>query len=581
MASSMRIEKRKPKKTAAAAPKAKVGSAAAAAAALFAHNGKAKKEVANGNGIKGGVVAKVQRPTAPPRYPVKAEDVMDDSSDAGDNMYLEDDIKHGAATHDDHLLAELEERGDADSICEDVIGSSVEDRFFPDIPGSCTPMDAMRLRRLLREVGPTEFVSQTVESGAYTAKKLLTAFSVRPPEFLEGAMDEDYLPFLSLAVTRELQKRAKLFQYNTVDDAVSLLKRSKNIVVLTGAGISTSLGIPDFRSKDIGLYSMLGDLGLDDPQQVFELSLFHEDPSIFYSVARKVLPNHNRCSPTHAFIALLQQKGKLLTNYTQNIDNIEEVAGIDPERLVQCHGSWSTATCTRCGHRVPGKTLFPTVEAGGIPRCLKCAPKGRPASKVRRKRRSDDDDDGSYGRRTSGRRGVRDRDSVSDSDPDANGGGGGGGGGVMKPDITFFGEQLPRRFGERLFGHDRDLVDLVIVIGTSLKVKPVSELVPVLPAHVPQIYISRDAVSHAHFDIDLLGDCDVVVAELCRRAGWDLNHEMVPPGEEVDISLEEGYWSRHRFRALNKQKPAQKTPAPAPAAAAAPAGTTRRTRAAA
>lgn len=572
----MRIEKRKPKK-AAAAPKAKVGSAAAAAAALFVHSGKAKKQAApNGNGI----VAKVQRPAAPPRYPVKAEDVMDDdSSEAGDNVYLEDDIKHGAAMHDDGLLAELEERGDADSICEDVIGSSVEDRFFPDIPGSCTPMEAMRLRRLLREVGPTEFVSQTVESGVYTAKKLLTAFSVRPPEFLEGAMDEDYLPFLSLAVTRELQKRAKLFQYNTVGDAVSLLKKSKNIIVLTGAGISTSLGIPDFRSKDIGLYSMLGDLGLDDPQQVFELGLFHEDPSIFYSVARKVLPNHDRCSPTHAFIALLQQKGKLLTNYTQNIDNIEEVAGIDPERLVQCHGSWSTATCTRCGHRVPGKTLFPIVEAGGIPRCLKCAPaaRSRPGSKVRRKRRGgggDDDGDGSYGsRRTSGRRsgGRGDRDSASDSDLE--------GGGVMKPDITFFGEQLPRRFGERLFGHDRDLVDLVIVIGTSLKVKPVSELVPVLPAHVPQIYISRDAVSHAHFDIDLLGDCDVVVAELCRRAGWDLNHEMVPPDEEVDISLEEGYWSRHRFRAV--KKPGQQRPAAVPvsAVAAAPAGTARRTRA--
>ncbi|KLU86602.1 NAD-dependent histone deacetylase SIR2 [Magnaporthiopsis poae ATCC 64411] len=272
MASSMRIEKRKPKKAAAAAPKAKIGGAAAAAAALFAQGGKAKKQVAaNGNG--NGIVGRVQRPAAPPRYPVKAEDVMDDSSEAGDNVYLEDDIKHGAAMHDDGLLAELEERGDADSICEDVIGSSVEDRFFPDIPGSCTPMEAMRLRRLLREVGPTEFVSQTVESGVYTAKKLLTAFSVRPPEFLEGAMDEDYLPFLSLAVTRELQKRAKLFQYNTVDDAVSLLQKSKNIIVLTGAGISTSLGIPDFRSKDIGLYSMLGDLGLDDPQQVFELGL--------------------------------------------------------------------------------------------------------------------------------------------------------------------------------------------------------------------------------------------------------------------------------------------------------------------
>ena len=61
-----------------------------------------------------------------------------------------------------------------------------------------------------------------------------------------------------------------------------------------------------------------------------------------------------------------------------------------------------------------------------------------------------------------------------------------------QPDITFFGESLPSGFHERLVEHDRDLVDLVIVIGTSLKVAPVSEVVGFLPSHVPQIFISRD-----------------------------------------------------------------------------------------
>lgn len=62
----------------------------------------------------------------------------------------------------------------------------------------------------------------------------------------------------------------------------------------------------------------------------------------------------------------------------------------------------------------------------------------------------------------------------------------------LQPDITFFGEPLPPTFNDRLVNHDRNLVDLVLVIGTSLKVAPVSEVVGYLPANVPQIYISRE-----------------------------------------------------------------------------------------
>lgn len=60
-----------------------------------------------------------------------------------------------------------------------------------------------------------------------------------------------------------------------------------------------------------------------------------------------------------------------------------------------------------------------------------------------------------------------------------------------QPDITFFGEDLPDEFGHRLIRHDREKADLVIVIGTSLKVAPVAEVPGVLPRNVPQIYISR------------------------------------------------------------------------------------------
>lgn len=123
----------------------------------------------------------------------------------------------------------------------------------------------------------------------------------------------------------------------------------------------------------------------------------------------------------------------------------------------------------------------------------------------------------------------------------------------MKPDITFFGEALPDTFHDRLTNHDKELVDLVIVIGTSLKVAPVSEVVPYLHDTVPQVYISRTPVSHVNFDIDMLGDCDVVVAELCRRVGWDLNHEMtVPKDTKIGVELVDGYPSRHVFTVSKK-----------------------------
>lgn len=428
------------------------------------------------------------------------------------------------------------EEWEMDSLFEDTLEEMGDDMLFKE-PNACTLEEAGAYRQQLRTIGPEEFCKRTVEAGTISAKKLLTAFGLRPPPFLEGSPDDAYYGLLSLAISRELSKRIKLPQYNTIDDAVALIQKSTNIVVLTGAGISTSLGIPDFRSKDIGLYSKLGHLGLNDPQEVFDIEVFKEDPTIFFSIARDILPSTDRFTPTHAFIYLLQQKGKLLTNYSQNIDNIESVAGILPEKLIQCHGSFATASCVECKYQVPGESIFPDIKAGLIPRCDRCIANLRavraPAA-MKRKRSQNGSD-------KKKRRFDVDDEDTSEEDYDIPAAG------VMKPDITFFGEPLPDKFSDRLTNHDKNLVDLVIVIGTSLKVAPVSEVVPYLPPHIPQMYISRTPVSHVNFDIDMLGDCDVVVAELCRRAGWELSHEMIPKDQKVDVRLQEGFSSRHIF----------------------------------
>ncbi|CAG8958682.1 hypothetical protein HYFRA_00011524 [Hymenoscyphus fraxineus] len=423
------------------------------------------------------------------------------------------------------------------SLFEDTLAEMDDQQLFNhDGSQTCTYEEAIAFRQQLRSIGPEEFVKLNIDGGLITAKKLLTAFNIQPPGFLEGMDDCAYYRLLGLAISRELSKRIKLPQFNTIDDAVDLILKSHNIIVLTGAGISTSLGIPDFRSKDTGLYSKLQHLGLNDPQEVFDIHIFREDPTYFYTVARDIIPSGDRFTPTHAFIALLQQKGKLLTNYSQNIDNIEAMAGILPEKLVQCHGSFATASCIECKYQVPGEAVFPDIRAGRIPRCDKCIEglrRLKAPNAMKRKRSANGD--------KKKRRFDNDSDSEPEEDYDIPAAG------VMKPDITFFGEPLPDKFSDRLTGHDVDKVDLVIVIGTSLKVAPVSEVIPYLPASIPQMYISREPVSHVNFDVDMLGDCDVVVAELCRRMGWELKHEMIPENQVVDIRLQDGFTSRHVF----------------------------------
>ncbi|KAF4124369.1 NAD+-dependent protein deacetylase SIR2 [Geosmithia morbida] len=476
-------------------------------------------------------------------------------------------------------VADVRDSWETESLFEDVFeelnaDSSASTSDDDGTPRSiCSPEESSRLRRELREYGPAVFCERTVDSGRYTAKKLLTAFGLKPPGFLEGAPDEDYHNLLSLAMTRELSKRAKLPRYNSVSDAVDLIRRSSNIVVLTGAGISTSLGIPDFRSKGTGLYSKLEHLGLSDPQEVFDIDVFREDPSIFYSVAKDIVPATDRFTPTHQFIAMLDRRRKLLTNYSQNIDNLEIKAGVPRDRLIQCHGSFGTATCVRCAHRMDGEAIVPDIKAGIIPRCPRCIRHLRAAVRPSVKRKRSADNTGSKdatARRRRRRRHLNDdtasaantdddsrddnnkNNSNDDDDDDDNDGDDDDdvleSAGVMKPDITFFGEALPDDFSRRLTEHDRDRVDLVIVIGTSLKVTPVSEIVSWLPSHIPQIYISRQPVSHINFDIDLLGDCDVVVAELCRRLGWDLEHEMVDPDATISVTEDEACEYRHFFK---------------------------------
>ncbi len=263
-----------------------------------------------------------------------------------------------------------------------------------------------------------------------------------------------------------LCSRPKLSYVNTLEDAVHLIMKSERVLVITGAGISVSCGIPDFRSEG-GIYSLLGEYDLPSPESMFDLRYFRCNPVPFFQFARELLPGKYRPSRTHYFIKLLDQKGKLLRNYTQNIDGLEIQAGVSEDRVHQCHGSFSTSTCQNvsCGRRVRLSEVEDRIRAQKLPMCETCC------------------------------------------DPS----------GILKPDIVFFGEPLGDVFAQKI-KQDRLRADLVIVMGSSLQVAPVSHIMNWIPREAPQILINREVVGRpSQFDVELLGDSDDVVRYLCQR----------------------------------------------------------------
>jgi NAD+-dependent protein deacetylase SIR2 len=121
----------------------------------------------------------------------------------------------------------------------------------------------------------------------------------------------------------------------------------------TGAGISTSAGIPDFRSPDTGLYANLARLNLPFAEAVFDISYFRNNPLPFYTLAHELYPGRYRPTITHFFTKLLYDKGLLLKLFTQNIDCLEREAGVPGEMIVEAHGSFASQKCIEC------KTEFP------------------------------------------------------------------------------------------------------------------------------------------------------------------------------------------------------------------------------
>jgi NAD-dependent deacetylase len=200
-----------------------------------------------------------------------------------------------------------------------------------------------------------------------------------------------------------------------IDFAADLLRESRHAVVLTGAGISTPSGIPDFRSEGTGLWSR------DEPLEAASLATFRTSPGRFFEWFRPLaaqifnaLPN-----PAHRALADLESAGHIHTIVTQNIDGLHQKAG--SRHVIETHGRVSTLSCTRCYHQVEsGLFLESFVEQGILPACPRCAS-------------------------------------------------------VLKPDVILFGEQLPHQAWMEAQRAVRQC-DLMLVAGSSLEVLPVAGL---------------------------------------------------------------------------------------------------------
>ncbi|XP_058243789.1 NAD-dependent protein deacetylase sirtuin-3 isoform X1 [Hemibagrus wyckioides] len=255
------------------------------------------------------------------------------------------------------------------------------------------------------------------------------------------------------------------------------LGRLRNVVVVAGAGISTASGIPDFRTPGTGLYANLEKYNVPYPEAVFNIDYFSDDPRPFFSLAKELYPGRHRPNYIHYFIRMLHQKGLLLRMYTQNIDGLEKMCGIPDDKLVEAHGSFATASCHLCYTPFPAEEAKNAIMTDSIPTCTFCSA-------------------------------------------------------TVKPNVVFFGEDLP----EKYFQHETDFpkADLLIIMGTSLKIEPFASLVNTVKPRVLRLLLNRHAVGPferkplRRGDYVELGDLVDLVRRLADILGWhaEIQHLM-------------------------------------------------------
>ncbi len=222
---------------------------------------------------------------------------------------------------------------------------------------------------------------------------------------------------------------------NRIKYAATLIKSARKTVVLTGAGISTPSGIPDFRSADSGIWNQFS------PMEVASLSVFRINPVKFFTWLRPLATRmyFAEPNPAHLAFAALEKQEFVHTIITQNIDTLHSKAG--SSNVLEVHGTLNSLTCSSCYRKFSaGKIIQPYLEFGEMPLCPVC-------------------------------------------------------GHILKPDVILFEEQLPYRTwleAKRI----SQTCDLMIVAGSSLTVTPVAGLPLMAIEHNANLIIINHAATY-------------------------------------------------------------------------------------
>ncbi|GAA5916564.1 hypothetical protein JCM6882_002542 [Rhodosporidiobolus microsporus] len=308
-----------------------------------------------------------------------------------------------------------------------------------------------------------------------------------------------------------------------LEDVARLIREgeAKRIIVMAGAGISTSAGIPDFRSPGTGLYDNLAKYQLPYPEAIFDIDYLSERPEAFYTLAKELYPGNFKPTTAHYFFKLLQDKKVLKGVWTQNIDTLERIAGITDDLIVEAHGSFAEAECLNCRRTYTQEEIKPRILSGEVVRCRE--------------------------KRCEGNREA-----------------------LVKPKIVFFGEGLPDRFFDRL--PQFQSCDLLIVLGTSLSVGPFNTLISRVPSSCPRLLINLESVGEIEHprdkegfdftnwgwekagirDVRWLGQADEGVEALCRLVGEGWAGELGRLKEEGWREIEKGEYREKAGRELEE-----------------------------
>ena len=221
-----------------------------------------------------------------------------------------------------------------------------------------------------------------------------------------------------------------------ITEAKKALQNAKKIAVLTGAGMSTESGLPDFRSIN-GIYKTL------TTALTFHIAMFRIYPKRFYSVIGSFYGQCISAKPNagHLALAELERQGKHVEIATQNVDCLHQKAG--SSIVHEIHGTIDTVSCRKCRKRFKESDYAEYFAAGNVPHCPKC-------------------------------------------------------GKVLKPDLTFFGEELPSEPLRKAKLAFLD-ADLVMVLGTSLKVAPANTLPGYRVKGTPMFIINHDPTQYDEY----------------------------------------------------------------------------------